>query len=110
MCAHFLVDGVLNVMIVSDALDMALPQQSERLEGVALPQQSGEPTDAYSQEITDAQISSEEYIQARNGTENPDLDEVDVLYSLYTCDGGISACREGMWCLCGAYIVPMWCS
>ena len=66
--AHLLVDGVLNAMIVSDALDVALPQQS------------GEPEDADSQEITDAQMSSDEDTPARDGTGNPDLDEVAVLY------------------------------
>ena len=46
--AHLLVDGVLNAMIVSDALDVALPQQH------------GESDDADLQEITDAQMSLDE--------------------------------------------------
>ena len=46
--AHLRADCVLNAIIVFDAL------------GVTLPQQSGEPEGVYSQEMTGAQISSDE--------------------------------------------------
>ena len=36
VCAHLLAVGVLNAMIVSDALDVALPQQHGEPEDVAL--------------------------------------------------------------------------
>ena len=78
MRAHLLVDGVLNTLIVSNALDVALPQQS------------GEPEDADSQEITDAQMSSDEDTPARDGMGNPDLDEVAVLYE-HLMEGSVPA-------------------
>jgi hypothetical protein len=74
---------------------VALPQQPEEPEDVALPQQPGEPEDADSQEITDAQMSSEEDTPARDGTGNPDLDEVAVLYA-HVMEGSLpaeEACR-----------------
>ena len=43
--------------------------------------ESGEPKDAYSQEITNAQMSSEEDTPGGNGTETPDLDEGAALYA-----------------------------
>ena len=56
-------------MIVSDVIDVALSQQA------------GEPKEAYSQEITGAQMSSEEDTPARNRTESPDMDEAAVFYA-----------------------------
>ena len=70
---------------------------------MALPQQPGEPKEAYSQEIPDAHISSEEDTPARNGTKSPDLDEVSVLYA-HVMEGSVPA-EEVTW----RRVMPMWC-
>lgn len=101
---HLLVDGVLNATILSDTLDVALPQQPGETEAISLPPQAGEAEyaaitpqpvreaedailpqqargteHAESQEVTDAQMSLAEDTPA--GTENPDLDEIAALYA-----------------------------
>ena len=99
MCAQLLVDDVPNAKIVSDVLDVALPQHCGGPEGVALPQQPGEPKEAYSQEILDAHISSEEDTPARNGTKCPDLVDVSVLYA-HVVQGSVPAEQP-----CRTYVV-----
>ncbi|WAR03768.1 hypothetical protein MAR_010326 [Mya arenaria] len=105
--AHLLVDGVLNAMIASDALDVLMsslslearrcgsPSASEETEDVDLPQQPEGPEDSDSQEIIDVHITSDEDTLARDLMGNHDIDEVALLYA-HVMDGSLpaeEACR-----------------
>ncbi|KAJ8414824.1 hypothetical protein AAFF_G00023470 [Aldrovandia affinis] len=94
--AHLLIDGVLNGLILSDALGVALPLQPGETEDVAPPLQPGEAEDVApplqpgETEECDAQMSSEENTPAGAGTVNSDLDEVAVL-DAQLMEGSVSA-------------------
>lgn len=81
MRAHLLVDAIRKAMIVSDALDVALPQQTNEPKGHGLPQKPVVTVNAHSQENTVVQMSSEEGSPARYAMGNPDFNEVAVLYA-----------------------------
>ena len=85
----------LAAKVVSEVLDVH----------VALPQQPGEPKDAYiffKRYLMHIYVIRERYYSSfRNvGTETPDLDDVAVLYSR-VMEGSVTS-REGVSCLCGA--------
>ena len=74
--AHLLVDGVLNGLILCDALE--------------LPQQCVNSTVEDSLTFNEPQVSSVEDTPVRDSTGNPDLDEVAALYT-HVMEGSISA-------------------
>ncbi|WAR15643.1 LOW QUALITY PROTEIN: hypothetical protein MAR_005748 [Mya arenaria] len=80
--AHLLVDGVLNAMIASDALDVALPHQHGEPEEVNILPQPREPEDVALPQ------HHEETEDRSNG--KPYIDEVALLYA-HVMDGSLPA-------------------